>query len=120
MVVNLILKVTQLNRFGVTSMQLHLLLKQKSQVYTRKLTKNGIDITSPKQICNTLNEYFCNIGPTSAKNIHCSTNDFMQYCFTTVKDRMYCNPVSAEEITNVVSRFQDNKSPGFDNIGSKL
>jgi len=94
--------------------------KQKSQVHIRKLTKNGIDITSPKQICNTLNEYFCNIGPTLAKNIHCSTNDFMQYCFTTVKESMYCNPVSAEEIINVVSRFQDNKSPGFDNIGSKL
>ena len=34
----------------------------------------------------------CNIGPTLAKNIHCSTNDFMQYCFTTVKESMYCNP----------------------------
>jgi len=44
----------------------------------------------------------------------------MQYCSPSVKDSMYCTHVSAEEIITIVSRFQDNKFPDFDNIGSKL
>jgi len=90
------------------------------QVFIPKLTINGTDITSPKQICDVLNDYFCNIGFTLAKNVYCSANDFMQYCSSLVKGSMYCKPVSAEEIITIVSRFQDNKSPGFDNVGSKL
>ena len=33
---------------------------------------------------------------------------------------MYCEPITKDEILTIVSAFQDNKSPGPDNIGPKL
>ena len=37
-----------------------------------------------------------------------------------VKDSMYCNPVTPDEIVKIINSFPNNKSPGTDNINSKI
>ena len=51
-----------------------------------KLTVNGAYVTDQKDICDVLNDYFCNIGPILAQNINCQTSDFLKYCHPPVKN----------------------------------
>jgi len=81
---------------------------------------DGFEDTSPKDISNCLNNYFCSIGPNLAETNNCHTTEFLQYSYAPVKDSMYCKPVSPEEIIDILSNFKISKSPGRDNIGPRL
>jgi len=94
--------------------------KPKNNSPISKLTINNTDYTNTKDICNELNSYYCSIGPKLASSISCKPDDFFKYCDQPLSNSLFCTPVSASEILNIVSHFRDNKSPGYDNIGPKL
>jgi len=86
------------------------LSKIKRKTCISSILVDGVECTSPKDISNCLNNYFCSIGPKLAETVNCHTTDFLQYCYAPVKDRMYCKPVSPQEIIDI----KINKSPAPD------
>ena len=96
------------------------LSKSTNSTKIPKLKVNNVDVTSPKQISNSFNNYFCSVGENLAANIHNNKTDFLKYCTTEVKESMFCTPVTPHEIQLLALTFRVNKAPGPDNIGAKL
>ena len=46
--------------------------------------------------------------------------DFHAYCGQPMKNSMYCEPVSKDELLKLINSLKNGKSPGFDNIGPKV
>jgi len=78
------------------------LSKIKGKTCISSILADGVEYTTPKDISNCLNNYFCSIGPKLAETINCHTTELLQYCHASVKDSMYCKPVSPEEIIDIV------------------
>lgn len=49
-----------------------------------------------------------------------SNKSFKSYCGASLKNSMFCNPTDNQELLTEISKLNDNKSPGPDNIGPKL
>jgi len=64
------------------------LSKIKRKTCISSILVDGFEYTSPKDISNCLNNYFCSIGPKLAETINCHTTEFLQYCHAPVKDNM--------------------------------
>ena len=96
------------------------LFKTKNNINIPKLSINNVDITNPKQICNSFNGYFCSVGSNLAAKITTSQNEFKKYLSKQIPSSMVCDIVTQSEIINIVHAFKDSKSPGPDNIGPKL
>jgi len=96
------------------------LSKSKNNINIPKLSINNVDVTDPKQICNSLNSYFCAVGSNLASKITTTQKEFKQYLGKQILSSMVCEPVTRSEIINIVHAFKDGKSPGPDNIGPKL
>ena len=84
------------------------------------MSVNNIDITNPKEICNSFNDYFCAVGSNLASKITTSCDEFKQYLGKQIPCSMVCETVTRSEIINIIHAFKDSKSPGPDNIGPKL
>ena len=59
-----------------------------------------------------MNNYFCTIGDSLQKNITCSSTAYQSYMPPSPKDSMFCTPVSAAEIYEIINKMKNNKSPG--------
>ena len=78
---------------------------------------NGDDskITGDKAIANGFNNFFVNIGPSLAKRIpKCNDNLFTQYLPDTIDDTMFLQPVTEEEILQLVVNAKSKKSKDHD------
>ena len=75
-------------------------------------------ITDLKDIANSFNEYFSNIGPSLSEKIDMSGND-MTYDYLTnpVHSRFSFSSVSEKETLNIISKL---KSYGIDSISNVL
>ena len=93
--------------------------KQRTQI--QKLTVNNKVITNPKDIGNSLNNYFCSVGESLAASLKTDNlDDFSKYCPLTSKDSMYCETIHSDEITRIIANFPNKKSPGLDGFTPKL
>ena len=79
---------------------------------TNTLTSGGGDdarsgpITDTKTISNLFNNYFCTVGENLQKNIKNNPNDsYKSYMPSLPKDSMYCAPVSAAEICDIIKNM---------------
>jgi len=86
---------------------------------------NNKEITQLTNISNSLNAYFTSIGENFVKDIdkHNRTqhfNNYKTYCTLSLKNSLFCTPVGRNELIYINSKLKNNKSPGPDNIGSKL
>jgi len=50
----------------------------------------------------------------------CESDDFKKYCPPSNANSMYCIPAEPNEIYRIIVNLKNNKSPGADNIGSKI
>ena len=76
---------------------------------TRKLSK--------KKTCNHFNDYFVNIGPTLAKGIPCvEDKDCSTFLENSVTNSIYLNPVTPNEILDIVKHFKNKYSSGYDDL----
>jgi len=72
-------------------------------------------------ISDLFNNYFCTVGETLQKNINFhAANTFKSYLPPSIKQSIFCTPTTNTEIPKVVNKFKTNKSPGPDNIGTRL
>jgi len=96
------------------------LTKNKVRISVSKITVNDTTYTAQKDICNCLNEYFCDVGKNLASGVPYNLHDFTKYCHVANNNSMFCTPASTVEILKIISSFKDNKAPGPDNIAPKL
>lgn len=94
--------------------------KHKARTSISKITVNNSTYTDEKDICNRLNDYFCDVGKNLASSINCQPHDFTKYCHLPNNNSMFCPPATGAEILKIILSFRNNKSPGPDNIAPKL
>lgn len=91
--------------------------KTVSQQNTFK-TDDGNVVTEPDNIANYFNNFFVDIGPKLASNIKHTGKDYYEYLDEPTQKCLFMNPIIADEVVKIISKFDQNKSPGHDDIGN--
>ena len=76
--------------------------------------KNGSIISGNMNIAEHFNSFLANIGPTVTKGI--PKSDRHVESFLGVTGSIFLNPVTEEELINIVHSAKDKKSKGYDGI----
>jgi len=87
------------------------------------LNINGCKIEDKNDICNAFrpNYYFATLGDEFVEKLSSSgKNTFENYLTTSLKNTIFCYPTDKYEISSLIRKLKNNKSPGPDNIGPKL
>ena len=114
-------RINSVKQLWVNLNKISSLCRSKTSTKIERLIYNNEDITHPHDICNSLNTYFCSIGPTLVQSLNpCGQSDFKYYCPSSCKDSMFCNPITPDEILRIIHGFPNNKAPGSDNISIKI
>jgi hypothetical protein len=93
--------------------------KSKSKSNIEKLVINQREILDPQQICDEMNSYFSQVGESLSKKLPKNGN-FKHYLDNSVRDSMFLNDITHEEILYEISRLAARKAAGPDNMGSSL
>lgn len=95
--------------------------KNKATNNVQKLLLENASIEDPIQISNYFNKYFCNVGRNLQNKLKPGNgSDFKSYLSPSTQDIMYCEPATQNEILHIITKLNNNKSPGPDMITSKL
>ena len=95
------------------------LLNKKSSTrssYPTECLENGAIISGNMNIAEHFNSGFANIGPTLAEGIPKSDRHVESFMGDRVTDSIFLNPVTDEELLNIVHNAKDKKSKGYDGI----
>ena len=87
-----------------------------------ELTSDGISVTEPNAIANTLGNYFANVGETYAKRIpkpKRNSDEFLKLIHTNINS-LYFQPTTRFEILNTISKLPNKTSSGYDKISNNL
>ena len=84
--------------------------------YPTEFMKNGSIISGNMNIAEPFNSFFANIGPTLAKGIPKSDRHVESFLGDRVTGSIFLNPVTEEELINIVHSAKDKKSKGYDGI----
>ena len=82
-------------------------------------SESGV-VTDPQEISNKFNEFFVNVGPKLASEIHNDGKNYYDYLHSMTSSNMYLAPVVESDITKIVNKFDSNKSAGYDSIGNHI
>ena len=77
-------------------------------------------ITNPYDIANIFNNYFPSIANTAKENIKYSHKHFSDYLNNQCKNSIFIQPTDSEEIANIISTLNMNKSSGPNSIPYKI
>ena len=95
--------------------------KPKTNTTITSLMVDNKLITDANAICNSINDYYCNVGEKLVQLLEkCGNDDFKKYCPAPNINSMFCTPVEPDEIYKIITSFKNNKAPGVDNIGPKI
>ena len=95
----------------------------KKKVKHNRITSLVVDsttTTNQKQIVEEFNSFFSNIGQKLAKNIENSSLDFKTYMGNPQAQSILLTKTNEVEVTNIINKMKDNKSPGYDLINAKF
>ena len=95
--------------------------KNGSELPSRFLN-NDVEILDPKDIANTFNEYFENIGKNFASEIDYpdNNNGYKQYLHNLTEKRLKFKCITESETTKVIEGLENKTSSGHDGISNKL
>ena len=68
------------------------------------------------EFCEHFNSFFANIDPTLAKDIPKSNRHVESFLGDRVTDSIFLNPVTHEELLDIVHNAKDMKSKGYDGV----
>lgn len=83
---------------------------------TLNIKHNTVNLTDEKEISETFNNYFINVGKTMTENIKC--DEILEKRNINCKN-IFLKPITEEEIIKNLDRLKNNSSPGIDNISTK-
>jgi hypothetical protein len=81
-------------------------------------TDDGNIVTEPDSIADYFNNFFVDIGPKLASNIKHTGKDYYEYLNEPTQKCLFMNPIIADEVIKIITKFDQNKSPGHDDIGN--
>ena len=81
---------------------------------------NGDTITNPYDIANTFNNYFASIAETTKKSIKYTHKHFSDYLSNESDSTIFLQPTDKEEIANIISSLNSNKTSGPNSIPYKI
>ncbi len=76
-------------------------------------------LSDPGSISNKFNSFFAEIGPKLASQIH-STSSFADFLKDPQPNSIFFNPTHESEILNIVNKFKNGKSAGYDDISPSV
>ena len=88
-----------------------------------KLKVGNVYLTKPEDISNGMNSYFSTVGEKLVKSLFKNgpiTHDFRSYCNVEIKESIFVEPVTKNELNRLIKKLVDSKAPGPDNIGPAL
>ncbi len=91
--------------------------KQKQEEII-KVHYRGSDITDKKTICDTFNNFFCNIGEVLANDLENSQEEIET--LNSPIEQFNFTQTNQEEITKVIARMKPKSSTGYDNISNYI
>ena len=77
-------------------------------------------ITNPYDIANIFNNYFSSVADAAKENIKYSHKHFSDYLNTQYNNSILIQPTGSEEIANIASSLNMNKSSGPNSIPHKI
>ena len=83
-------------------------------------TEQAEKLTDPKKISDAFNTFFVDIGPKLASKIQHTGKNYFDYLNQPASSCMYTKPVVPEEVVKIIAKFNQNKSPGHDDIGNTI
>ena len=81
---------------------------------------NGNTISNPHDIANTFNNYSAFIAETTKNNIKYSHKHFSDYLKEECESTIFLKPTSKEEIGNIISSLNSNKTSGPNSIPYRI
>ena len=94
--------------------------KSKCKYIPTKISSNNIDVTEPKEIANTFNSYFAEIGNNLANTVPSTDTTPQQYLNNQTYDTFYLFPTSVSEIEAEISKINLKKATGPYSIPSNI
>ena len=94
--------------------------KRKNHSNLRKLIIENTEVTEDVDIANAMNNHFCTIGQKINNKIPGTTGHFKDYLNNQIGETFFLNPVSQSEIMAEISKLNENKSAGPDDLKPKL
>ena len=91
---------------------------QKQSPHSKFKDECGNVFTDPQNISNKFNDFFVNIGPKLASNIHNTGKNYYDYLKGVNPSSMYLKPIVEMDIIKIIDKFSVNKGAGNDNIGN--
>ena len=96
-------------------------LSDKSSVID-ELTVEGVKITHPNAITDSLGKYFASVGDKFAQRIATPTRNVDEYIkkIHETTNSLYFQPTDKAEIKKIIAKLPNKASSGYDNISNKL
>ena len=95
-------------------------VSKKSTTNISKLIKDGKEITSPKEMADTINDFYVNIGKTVEQKIPMIDKSFSYY----LRDRnifnIVLNPCTEEEVRKYISDLMTSKASGPNSVPTSI
>ena len=95
---------------------------QNKQSIIDKIKIDGILIERPKEISNTLANYFASIGNNLSNKLPSSKHSLKYYLnkIPTCPSTMFATPTTPIEINNLINSLGNKHSCGYDNISNHM
>ena len=94
--------------------------KKKSSQYPTQFNDDARQVTGNFDIANGFNRFFSNIGPALARNIPKGNTNFTNDLNQKVEESIFLNPVTDEEIIEIVKDAKTKYSKDHDSIDMSL
>ena len=70
-------------------------------------------------VINLITSFF-DVGPKLASNIKHSGKDYFEYLLSPTQKSLFMKPIVADKVVKIISKLNQNKSPGHDGIGNLI
>ena len=101
-------------KYFISENKVHCVLNRARTLTTTEFLENGAIISGNMNIAE---HFFANIGPTLAEGIPAKSDRHVEsFMGDRVTDSIFLNPVTDEELLNIVHNAKDKKSKGYDGI----
>ena len=95
-------------------------LSNLSSDVARTLSVNDVTIRDPCDIANTFNNYFSSISKKTKDNINYSYKHYSDYLIDKCKNSFFIHPTNKDEIADIISSLDKNKSVGPSSIPNNI
>ena len=76
--------------------------------------------TNQQEIVEEFNDFFSKVGSKLAKNIDNSAHNFNEYLGSPQPQSILINKTSINEISDIINKLKNDKSPGYDSYNVRI